>query len=103
MRNTPLRIPVLLLSGLVAAAAGCVHEDPAAAGAEEAQHMVEKAREDIAAGRLMEAGRLLSQAVKANPENAEAWYERGRVSILTRLDPKTEGDTRVYGQRALDE
>ena len=103
MRNIPLRIRILLLSGLVAAAAGCVTEDPAAAGAEEAQHLVDRAREDIAAGRLAEAGRLLSQAVKANPENAEAWYERGRVSILTRLDPKTDVDTRVYEQRAVDD
>jgi tetratricopeptide (TPR) repeat protein len=95
----------LLLSGAVAALAAlsaCVTQDNAPALAE-SQKLVEDGREAARHRHFMEANRLFSQAVKANPENAEAWFERGRCSIQLRLDPTTPGDSRPYEQRAMDD
>jgi tetratricopeptide (TPR) repeat protein len=95
----------LLLSGVVAAAvalSGCVAQDHAPAVAE-SHRLVEDGREAVRQGNLGEAGRLFTQAAKVNPENAEAFYERGRCSIQMRLDPKTPGDSRVYEQRAVED
>jgi tetratricopeptide (TPR) repeat protein len=101
-----LIIRKLLWSALLAALAGlgaCVSEDLAAAGAAESQQLLEEGREAVRKNNRPEAIRLFTRAVKANPDNAEAWYERGRCFIQMRLDPKTEGDVRSYEQRALDD
>jgi len=95
----------LLLPGMLAAAvglSGCVTHDNGLSIAE-SQRLLEDGREATRRGHVDEAGRLFTQAVKANPENAEAWYERGRCDILLRLDPKTSGDSKAYEQRAMDD
>ncbi|HVE42403.1 MAG TPA: tetratricopeptide repeat protein [Planctomycetota bacterium] len=95
----------LLLSGVLAAAvalSGCVTQNNAPAVAE-SHRLVEDGREAVRQGHLTEGGRLFTQAVKANPENAEAFYERGRCAIQMRLDPKTPGDSRAYEERAVDD
>ena len=93
-----------LIPAVVAASAwGCVSQDPATRGATESQQLVEDGREAARQKNYREAGRLFTQAVKANPDNAEAWYERGKCSVEVRLDPKAEGDSRSYEQRALDD
>jgi tetratricopeptide (TPR) repeat protein len=56
-----------------------------------------------AAGRqeLPEAVELYSEAVRLNPELAEAYYERGIVLVRLRLSPDSEGDSRTHEDRAL--
>jgi tetratricopeptide (TPR) repeat protein len=93
---------ILVLSGVVAAAAGCVTQDGAADLAA-SQELLEEGREAARARRFVEASRCFTQAVKANPDNAEAWYERARCSVEMRLDRDTQGDVRSYEQRALDD
>jgi len=106
MRNTPLIIRKVLLSALLASLAGlgaCVSQDPAAAGAAESQQLLDEGRDAARKNNPAEASRLFTRAVKANPDNAEAWYERGRCGIQMRLDPKTEGDVRSWEQRAFED
>jgi tetratricopeptide (TPR) repeat protein len=88
--------PLLLL------AAGCATQDGSAEIAE-AQRALEEARECVRKGRLQEAIPFFTQALKANPDLAEGWFERGQCEIQIRLDPKTEGDLRSYEQRSLDD
>jgi len=88
--------PLLLL------AAGCATQDGSAEIAD-AQRKLEEGRECVRKGRLQEAIPFFTQAVKANPELAEGWFERGQCEIQLRLDPKTEGDLRSYEQRSLDD
>jgi tetratricopeptide (TPR) repeat protein len=102
MRNLLPMLRVLALAGALSAAVGCVTQDGNAGNAE-SQKLLEEGREAARERRLHEAGRIFTQAVKVNPDNAEAWYERGRCSVQIRLDPTTEGDVRAYEQRALDD
>jgi tetratricopeptide (TPR) repeat protein len=89
-------LPALLL------AAGCAVQEGSTEIAD-AQRSLEAGRERVRAGRLTEAIRFFSQAVKANPDLAEGWFERGKCAIKLRLDPKTDGDLGVYEQGALDD
>jgi tetratricopeptide (TPR) repeat protein len=83
-------------------AAGCAVQDGSAELAD-AQRSLEEGRACVRKGLLPEAIVFFTQAVKANPDLAEGWYERAKVEIKLRLDPKTEGDPRAYEQNALDD
>src|SRR5688572_21898104 len=103
MRNRSTMIRALLLSVAVAAAWGCVSQDRGAADVAESRQLVEDGREAARRRSFTEAGRLFTQAVQVNPDNAEAWYERARCSVQVRLDRDSEGDSRAHEQRALDD
>jgi tetratricopeptide (TPR) repeat protein len=95
----------LLLPVLAAAACGlsaCVTQNGSSEAAA-AQRLVEDGREAVREGRVNDAARIFTQAVKANPENAEAYYERARCAVQIRLDLRTPGDSKVYEQRAMDD
>jgi tetratricopeptide (TPR) repeat protein len=95
----------LLLPVLAAAACGlsaCVTQNGSSEAAS-AQRLVEEGREAVREGRVNDAARIFTQAVKVNPENAEAYYERARCAVQIRLDPSTPGDSKVYEQRAVDD
>lgn len=83
-------------------AAGCATQDGSAQVAD-AQRSLEAGREAVRKGRLPEAVDFFTEAVKANPDLAEAFNERGKCEIQMRLDPKSEVDTRPFEQRALDD
>src|SRR6185295_11758345 len=65
--------------------------------------LVEDGREAARKRDHPEAIRIYTRAVKANPDNAEAYYERGKSCIQVRLDPKTEGDSRTYENQAVED
>jgi tetratricopeptide (TPR) repeat protein len=88
---------------LLLVAAGCATEDGPPPGVAEAQGRLEAGREAVRARQIPEAIDLFTEAVRANPDLAEAYYERGRCEITLRLDPQAEGDLRVLEQRALDD
>ena len=98
-------IRATLVTALLLASAGlwgCVSSD-VAPGIAESQAYVEEGREATRRRNHPEAIRLYSQAVKSNPDNAEAYYERGKSCIQVRLDPKTEGDSRTYENQAVED
>jgi tetratricopeptide (TPR) repeat protein len=99
-------IRATLVSGLFLASLGiwgCATSDGAPPGVAESQQLVEDGREAVRQQNTAEAIRLYTRAVKANPDNAEAYYERGKCCVRVRLDPKTEVDSRVYEERALED
>jgi tetratricopeptide (TPR) repeat protein len=96
MRNTLLILP------LMAAAWGCASSDMAP-GVEESLRSLEAGRESARRHKHAEAIAHFTDAVQANPDLAEAWYERGKSNIELRLDPKAEGDSRMFEQRALED
>ena len=51
----------------------------------------------------VEAIGYFTQAVKANPDLAEAWHERGKSNIELRLDVKAEGESRQFEQKAFED
>src|SRR6185295_7173212 len=93
----------ILLPALLLGAAACASQDGPPPGVAEGNAYLEEGRELLRTGHVDEAARRFTSAVKANPDLAEAWYERGRCEISMRLDPKIEGDLRVFEQRAYDD
>lgn len=81
---------------------GCASTDTPP-GIAESQQLLDDGREAARHNRHEEALGLFTKAVKANPDLAEGWYERGKSNVHLRLDPKIEGDTRGYEQRAFDD
>src|SRR4051812_32804902 len=94
-------LPVVLL---VSAAwlSGCASSGPPA-GIAESQERLEEGRDAVRRKQIREAIVLFSKAVKANPDLAEAWYERGKCHIQIRLDPDAEGGSRAREQQAIDD
>lgn len=84
------------------AVSGCASADPAP-GIAESQQLLDDGREAARHNRHSEAIGMFTQAVRANPDLAEGWYERGKSNIHLRLDPKIEGDSRSYEQKAFDD
>jgi tetratricopeptide (TPR) repeat protein len=91
------------LLALVSWSAGCATQDPAQAGAAEAQRHLDDGKESVRSGWTLEGIDHFTAAVKANPDLAEAWFWRGKCEIQMRLDPKWEGDLRLMEQHALDD
>ncbi len=85
---------------LLLVAAGCASSpdapDPGAARA-----CVEEGRRIAAAGDHRAAIDQYSKAIRANPELAEAYCERGYSNVRLRLGRSTEGDVRTLEDRAL--
>lgn len=73
------------------------------AGLQASQQLLDDGRVAARANRHVDAIALFTNAVQMNPDLAEAWYERGRSHVHLRLDPKSEGDTRGFEQKALDD
>lgn len=100
-----MMIRATLATALLLASAGlwgCVSSDTPP-GIADSQTYLEEGREAARRRNHFEAIRLFTQAVKANPENAEAYYERAKSCVQVRLDPKTEGDSRSYENQAVDD
>lgn len=83
--------------------AGCATQDGASAAMVEAQRALDQGREASRKNRIPEAINLFTLAGMSDPDLAEAWFERGRCEIRIRLNPKTEEDTRVFEEKALDD
>src|SRR5258706_6782571 len=94
-------LPVVLLAA-AAWLSGCASSD-GGPGVAEGQQLLEDGRDQARRNNHPEAVRLFTSALKANPDLAEAWYERGRSNVAIRLDPKTEGESRAFEQRAMDD
>jgi tetratricopeptide (TPR) repeat protein len=62
---------------------------------------LEEGRELARKGDLTGAIALYTKALRANPDLAEAWHERGVVNVRLRLSHKAEGEARVFEDRAL--
>lgn len=99
MKNRALGLGSLVVAS--AALWGCVSSEEA--GVAESQQLLEDGRMEARRHRHPEAIGLFTSAVKANPDLAEGWYERGKSNIALRLDPKSEGDSRSYEQRAFED
>jgi len=95
------RALVLASAVLGAALWGCASSPEA--GLAESQQLLDDGRDAARHHRHVEAIALFTNAVKVNPDLAEGWYERGKSHITLRLDPKAEGDSRTFEQRALDD
>lgn len=94
-----------LLLGLFAAglgAWGCATQDRADSLAE-AQLLLAEGRDAARKNDHQRAVSLCTMAVKANPDLAEAWYERGKSNTQLRLSLKAEGDVRNFEQQAVDD
>jgi len=100
MIRAQLRAGLLLIPLVLAA---CATQDGVPAGIAEAQQALEDGREAVRRNQLPEAVERFTAAVKANPDLAEGWFERGKCEIRMRLDPKSEGDARTFEQRGLDD
>jgi len=98
LNNRALGLASILLGG---ALWGCASSPEA--GISESQQLLEDGREAARKHRTLEAIGLFTSAVKANPDLAEGWYERGKCQIHLRMDPKAEGDSRVFEQKAFDD
>jgi len=72
-------------------------------GVEESLKSLEAGKESARRKNYPEAISHFTDAVKANPDLAEAWYERAKTNLELRMDPKAEGDSRTYEQRALED
>jgi tetratricopeptide (TPR) repeat protein len=81
---------------------GCATEGPPP-GIAEGQQLLEEGREAARKGHLIHAIELFKGAVQANPDLAEAWFERGKCEIRIRLDAKVEEDARGFEEKALDD
>ena len=90
------------LSSVLAGIVGCASSGagPDVAGGQE---YLEAGREAEKKGRAHEAIDLFTKAVKANPDLAEAWFERGKCEVRLRLEPKADGDPRGHEEKALDD
>jgi tetratricopeptide (TPR) repeat protein len=86
---------------LGAALWGCASSPEA--GIAQSQQLLDDGREAARSNRHTEAIELFTNAVKVNPDLAEGWYERGKSHIHLRLDPKVEGDSRGFEQKALED
>lgn len=82
------------------AAAGCASA-PGEPDRESARACVEAGKRAAAAGDHRGAVDQFTKAIKADPELAEAYYGRGAANVKLRLSRSTEGDVRVYEDRAL--
>jgi tetratricopeptide (TPR) repeat protein len=91
-------IGAALLSALAACASA--NAGPDVAGGQEA---LEAGREAERKNHIPEAIELFTKAVKANPDLAEAWFERGKCEIRLRLDPQAAGDVRGHEEKAMDD
>ena len=98
MNNRAL-VPASVL--FAAALWGCASSGEA--GISESQQLLEDGREAARARRHPEAIGLFTSAVKVNPDLAEGWYERGKSNIQLRLDPKADGASRAFEQKAFDD
>lgn len=90
------------LLALLACGMGCATSD-AVPGIAEGQQALEAGREAVRKRQILEAIDLFSDAVTANPDLAEAWFERGKCEIRVRMDAKLEADTRTFEERALED
>jgi len=73
------------------------------AGVSASLQFLEDGRDAARKYRTQEAIALFTSAVQSNPDLAEAWYERGKCNVQIRMDPKAEGDSRLFEQKALDD
>jgi tetratricopeptide (TPR) repeat protein len=96
--NRALGLGSLVLS--VAALWGCASSDQPP-GVAESLELLADGREAARKRQHPEAIAFFSDAVKANPDLAEGWYERGKSNVELRLDPKVEGDSRTFEEKAL--
>jgi tetratricopeptide (TPR) repeat protein len=99
MTRAPLGAALL---SILAWGAGCATEGPPP-GIAEAQQLLEEGREAARRNQVSRAIDLFKRAVIANPDLAEAWFERGKCEIRIRLDAKIEEDARGYEEKALDD
>lgn len=90
----------LVLALLGAALWGCASSPEA--GIAESQQLLDDGRDAVRHHRHVEAIALFTNAVKINPDLAEGWFELGKVHVHLRLDPKAEGDSRGFEEKALD-
>jgi len=81
---------------------GCASSNMAP-GVEASLKSLEAGRESARRKNYPEAISFFTDAVKSNPDLAEAWYERGKANIELRMDPKAEGDSRMLEQRAVED
>jgi tetratricopeptide (TPR) repeat protein len=93
---------VLLLSAL-AWLAGCASTAAAGPDVTGAQQALEEGRAAAKKDELHRAIELFTTAVKANPDLAEGWYERGKVEIRLRLDPHAEGEVQIHEENAIED
>jgi hypothetical protein len=96
MKTLSLMVPVVL------AAWGCASSG-SPAGLEAALESLEEGREAARKNMHREAVGHFTSAVKANPDLAEAWHARGISNIELRRDPKMDGDSKLYEQKAFED
>lgn len=98
-------IRVLASMGFAAALClwGCATEDRNTSAVAEAQQLLEESREAARKREYERAASLCTLAIKLAPDLPEAWYERGRMKVLLRLDSRVEGDAKRLEQQALDD
>ncbi|HZE95778.1 MAG TPA: tetratricopeptide repeat protein [Planctomycetota bacterium] len=90
-----------LLSALLSAW-GCA-TDGTPAGIADALDRLEEGRTLARRNHPAEARAVFTQALRSNPDLAEAWYERGRCEVRLRLEAGTEEDPRLLEQNAMDD
>jgi tetratricopeptide (TPR) repeat protein len=98
LNNRAFGFAFLVLAGTLW---GCATSQEA--GVSESLQLLDDGRDAAKKNHHVEAVALFTNAVRANPDLAEAWFERGRSHILLRRDPKAEGDSRLFEQKAFDD
>ena len=98
MNNRAFGFASLVLAG---ALWGCAASGEA--GVTESLQLLDDGRDAAKKNHHVEAVALFTNAVRANPDLAEAWFERGRSHIQLRRDPKAEGESRLFEQKAFDD
>lgn len=95
-----MKLPLAVL--LSALAAGCASApEGGAADVEASRSHLEKGRELAGKNRHAEAVEAFTRAVKAHPDGAEAYFERGCSGVRLRLNAETQGDSRELEEKAL--
>lgn len=84
-------------------AAACTSSAQPTGDVAEGQARLEHGQELVRQKHYEEAGRQFTAAVKANPELAEGYYERGKVEVQLRLDPLIGDAARDLEQRSIDD
>lgn len=95
----------MVLAALLAAFAssvGCATADTPP-GIAEGQQLLEEGRQLAREKLTVEAIRVFTRALRANPDLAEAYYERGKCHIQNRLHPISEGTSLEAEQWAIDD
>lgn len=95
----------MVLAGVLAAVASvtaCATSDTPP-GIAEGQQLLEEGKQLAREKHTAEAVRVFTRAIRANPDLAEAYYERGNCHVQDRLNPDSERGSRELEQWAIDD